>query len=315
MRVLSIVTNRHATFYEKQTESLEKRGIEITHVYPPTQSSDHEERQEIERTKLEYARLYAKTLRKSTGEYDLIHANYGLTAPFALAQPKRPVVLSLWGSDLAGRLGTVSKHCAKYCDESIVMSDEMRQQLDMNTHVIPHGIDMEQFSPRNQLHAQKDLEWDSDSKHVLFPYDPTRNVKNYALAEQVVEQVQEEFVKPVELQVVYGVDHDDMPLYVNAADCLLLTSRREGFPNSVKEAMACNLPVVSTDVGGVRKWIEPVENSFVGTSKEDLADALTTVIRRGERSNGRAHAGNLSLDAMATDIIEVYNKALKSRTV
>ncbi len=314
MKVLSIVTNRYATFYEKQTEALEKMGVEITHVCPPTQSSDHKERQEIERSKLDYARLYAKTLRVATGEYDLIHANYGLTAPFALAQPKRPIVLSLWGSDLSGQLGTVSKRCAKYCDEVIVMSNEMKRQLDLDTHVIPHGIDMEQFSPMDQLRAQNEVGWDSDSKHILFPYDPRRNVKNYSLAERVVEQVQEKVNHPVKLQVVYGVDHDDIQVYMNAVDCLLLTSKREGFPNSVKEAMACNLPVVSTDVGGVREWIEPVENSYVGESEAELVDALATVLQSGQRSNGRTHAAGLNLDAMATDIIKVYTQALNHRT-
>ncbi len=314
MKVLSIVTNRYATFYEKQTASLEKRDIEITHVCPPKQSPDHGEQQEINRTKFDYAKLYFETLREAIGEYDLIHANYGITVPFALAQPKRPVVLSLWGSDLTGRVGTVSKQCAKYCDEVIVMSGEMKRQLGLDAHVIPHGIDMEQFSPMDQLRAQKDVGWDSDSKHVLFPYDPSRDVKNYSLAERVVEQVREKVTEPVELQVVYGVDHDDIPLYVNAADCLVLTSRREGFPNSVKEAMACNLPVVSTDVGGVREWIDPVENSYVGDSEAELVDALTTVLRSDHRSDGRAHAMDLSLDAMATDIIEVYTQALNHRT-
>ncbi|MDJ1434188.1 glycosyltransferase [Halostagnicola sp. A-GB9-2] len=79
-----------------------------------------------------------------------------------------------------------------------------------------------------------------------FPYDPSRTVKNHPLAEEVVDQVKEETSKSAELQVVYGVDHEDVPLYINAADALLLTSHREGFLNSVKEAMACNLPVVST---------------------------------------------------------------------
>jgi len=77
-----------------------------------------------------------------------------------------------------------------------------------------------------------------------------------------------------------------MPTLFNAADVLLLTSDREGSPNTVKEAMACNLPVVATDVGDVRSRLDGVANSHVAAIDDDrLADAVEAVLRRGQRSD------------------------------
>jgi len=302
MNILNLVTTE-SSFFEKQVKALEENGCTVNTISVPGTAN--------ERRPIDYLKFYLKTLRSVSRQYDIIHANYGLTAPAAIAQPTRPVVLSLWGSDLMGPSNWVSKYSTKLCNEVIVMSDEMAYELEQDVNVIPHGVDMSQFKPIPQAKAQKSVGWDSETAHVLFPYDPNREVKNYPLAERVVKMVNSKLSNPIVLEPVYGVDHKDMPLYMNAADALLLTSRREGFPNSVKEAMSCNLPVISTEVGGVRDRLNPVENSYVCTSEPELAARLAEVLVSNERSNGRKYTKDLSLEKMADDIIEVYEQAVK----
>ena len=304
MNVLNLVTTL-SPFFEDQVRILEKKGVTTTTLTVPGRRSAQDSRSFID-----YVKFYHPTIRHSLKDYDIVHANYGLTGPFALAQPRRPVVLTLWGSDLAGKYSRISRICARLSDETIVMSEEMRSDLWNAAHVVPHGVDMEKFQPIDQSSAIDMVGWSPDSRHVLFPYDPSRPIKNFSLAESVVDQVREEVHVPVKLHRVYGVPHKEIPKYMNAADALLLTSQREGFPNSVKEALACNLPVVSTDVGGVRNHLSGVSTSYVGATEQELIKYLRSVIKSDQRSNGRKHIADLSLDEMAEDILSVYRKAL-----
>lgn len=306
MHVLALVTYPRP-FFTQEVDWLRRKNVSVDVIAVPGRESTNDTR-----SVLDYVRFYRQVLGKTWSDYDLVHASYGLTAPFALAQRHRPVVLSLWGSDVMGSLGWLTKQAAAHCDERIVMSDEMQRELGHDAHVIPHGIDFEKFKPIDRTTARRSVGWDTDGTYVIFPYNPSREVKNYPLAERVVETVRESLSTPVSLQPVYGVSHDEIPLYMNAADALLLTSDREGFPNSVKEAMACNLPVVATDCGSLRGRLEPVTNSYVCGSESELATRLGEVLTNGQRSDGREHAADLSFDETTDDILEVYRQALRN---
>ncbi len=304
MRVLNLVTTDKARFFTQQVEILARRGVEQTTVSLPTPVVEGDGRRSV----VDYLRLLPPTIRHSMGEYDLLHANSGLTAPAAVLQQRLPTVVSLWGTDLMGRYGPITKEFTKRCDATIVMSEEMATAYGHDCHVIPHGVDLERFTPQPRSQAIEALEWDPNAKHVLFPYPTQRDVKDFPRAEWIVSAVRRRVDPDVELHTVTGVPHESMSLYMNAADMLLLTSKREGSPNSVKEAMACNLPVVSTPVGDVPERLADVSPSVVSEVDETLVSGAVHVITDGRRSNGRDRAHDVSITKMADRLMEVYRE-------
>jgi len=305
VRVLNLVPNSDSRFFQQQVAVLGERGVDQTTLTVPGRR-DYEDGETSGRSPLAYARLYPSVLGASFDDYDLVHANYGLTAPHAVLQPNLPVVVSLWGTDLFGKYGWVSKLCTRLADEVVVMSPAMAAELDTDAHVIPHGVDLARFQPAPQDDAKNRLGWRDDVYHVLFPYPPERSVKDYPRADRIVDTVDGELDAPVVLHTVTGVPHDQMPTYMNAADVLLVTSRREGSPNAVKEALACNLPVVSTDVGDVDARLDGVTHSHVCTSEAGLAAAVREVLRANERSNGRQAAREISVERTSERLHGVY---------
>lgn len=308
MKVLNL-TVEEKPFLLQQLDALEKYGVEGDLVTVPGERIVTED--EIKRHSVfDYVRFYPKVLKQSLSGYDLVHAHFGLTTPFAIAQPNRPIVMSLWDWDLYGEYGWVSRRCANWSDAVIVRNKETAADLDRDAFVVERGVDLEKFSQIEQKEAQSRVGWNPDAYHVLFPYSPSRSKKNYPLAERVVSTVGKQINYNVKLNVVYNEQHDMIPVYMNAADALLLTSNSEGSPNSVKEALACNLPVVSTDVGDVSELLEGITNSKVCGNESELVDALRHVLLSDERSNGRKSIKDLTWDRTAEDVIDIYNTVL-----
>lgn len=309
MRVLSLVSNSEARFYKQETRLLRDRGVDLE-TFPVPGYSQNADRSNGSRSIGAYLQSYPRAISEAYREYDVVHANYGLTAPPAVLQSACPVVLTLWGSDLLGEFGWLSRLCAARADAVIVMSDEMSAELDVDSHVVPHGVDFDRFRPIDRSEARATVSWDEDGYQVLFPYDRSREIKNFPRAQRVVELAEERLGEPIELRTVTGAEHEDMPPYLNAADVMLLTSRREGSPNSVKEALACNVPVVSTDVGDVSDRLSNVSRSAVADTDGELADRLVEILRSDRRSDGREEIRELSLERQVDRIQDVYRAVL-----
>ncbi|MFC4989461.1 glycosyltransferase [Saliphagus infecundisoli] len=302
MEVLTLTTNENAPFMIQQQAALEERGVSFS-----TLSVGGEIGNGTSRSPADYLRFFPRVRREAREGYDLIHAHYGLTAPMALAGREVPVVLSLWGSDVHGPVAPVSRACVPFCAAVVVMSPEMRRAIGTG-EVIPDGVDLALFRPRDRNEARERVGWNGEGYDVLFPYHPSREVKDYPRAKRIAGVADALLDRPVRLRTVSGVDHDRIPDYMNAADALLLTSHSEGSPNSVKEAMACNLPVVTTDVGDVRERLRGVSPSVVARTDDELIDGLIGVLERSERSNGREAARTVSIEATADAMHSVYER-------
>jgi glycosyltransferase involved in cell wall biosynthesis len=275
-----------------------------------------------------YLAAIANFRRKSPNKYDIIHAHHGQSGLIALCQRSCPVVVTYHGSDLQGiraRSGSwtplgfilrgISHFVAHFASEVIVVSENLNRYLPQRSyHVIPAGIDTELFSPMPQREARLALKLPLNEKLVLFVGNPERAVKRYGLARNAVDIVTR--FLPVKLVLANGVPHEKMPLYMNACDGLLVTSANEGSPNAVKEALSCNLPVVSVDVGDLRQRIGSIPGCMVCNDDrpETIADALKHVLERGERVNGRDSVRALDERFLAQQVITVYKEVLARST-
>jgi len=240
---------------------------------------------------------------------DIIHAHYLLSGVVATLAGAKPLVVSLMGSDVHGSRGQrffsslLAKHCWKVC---IVKTVRMQQALGTADSLdIPNGVDMELFRPGDREEACRKNGWDGSSVNVLFTSNPGRAEKNYLLAEKAVARAG---VSNIKLQILKDVPRESVVNYLNAADVVLLTSLWEGSPNIIKEAMACNIPVVSTDVGDVREIIGETSGCFItGYDVDEISEALLRAIEY-RTTDGRCHIVHLDAGTVAQSLINVYTR-------
>ena len=257
--------------------------------------------------------------------YDLIHAQFGQSGLLAL--PKRlPLVVTYRGDDLEGvvsnktglltpmgrLLPVLSRVVARQADANIVVSAHLGACLHRGAqpHVIPSGIDLKRFRLMPQAEARRHLGLPSEGRLVLFVGSPTSTRKRYDLACRAVEIVKQSL--PADIVLGWGIPHDQMPYYMNACDVLVFTSRQEGSPNVVKEALACNLPVVSTGVGDVPERLRGIEGCEVAADDraETIAASLVRVLSRGGRTTSRERMRELDENVITEWVIGVYRSVL-----
>jgi glycosyltransferase involved in cell wall biosynthesis len=249
----------------------------------------------------------------SRGNYDLIHAHYSFSGYIAALASQKPVVCSLMGSDVFqqkiwGRCLT-KLFSRFFWQGTIVKNTEMQRELKKSV-CIPNGVDFENFRQIPKVEALKKTGFDPDFRHIIFvAQQPNAYVKNLPLAKKAVAQLKNNSIC---LHTVSGIAFEMLPYFFNAADLLLLTSLSEGSPNVIKEAMACNCPIVATDVGDIREIVKGTRGCFLtGFDSADVAEKITLALAFKGRTNGRENIRHLGNRLIARKIINVYKSVLK----
>ncbi len=246
---------------------------------------------------------------------DIIQSHYSFCGIIAsLATKKIPIVASLMGSDTyqSKLMKLTIRYFANYrWSKTIVKSEDMKIRLGLNNAIIlPNGVDIELFRPLDKKECRNKLEWEWDKKYILFASNPARPEKNFVLAKQTIENLNND---KIELKVVYDVDHKLMPIYLNAADVFLLTSKWEGSPNIVKEAMACNIPIVATEVGDIKYLFGNIEGYYyTDPDPNKLVEYINFVLNNDIKPTGRQRIIDLNLDydSFAEKLISIYLEIL-----
>jgi len=255
---------------------------------------------------------------------DLIHAHYGtVTAMLCDCVSPVPVVITFRGSDLnpvdvGNRPREVLARLLSQCSallaaRVICVSANLRDRLwwGAGVAVIPDGIDLRSFHPRPRDEVRRELGWPVEERVVVFNVGANPRTKRLDLAQAAFGRARAARAD-LRLEMIDGHQLPArIPLLLNAADCLLVTSDHEGSPNIVKEALACNLPEVSVNVGDVAERLAGVTPSrVVVRSERAIAEAILDVVQLGGRSNGAAAVRNLSEERIAEQILAVYEEAL-----
>jgi teichuronic acid biosynthesis glycosyltransferase TuaC len=269
-----------------------------------------------------FRRLSALRQQVKSTNPDIVHARYGTLVSLVSVFSGAKTIITYAGSDLlrgAGISGLracigilLSNISSLKADGIICVSEELRHALWWQSRkavVIPDGVDLSKFVPIPRDEARKQIGWDPDKTIVITDAAADPICKGLALSEEAIAQARQRFPS-LELHVLKVKPHE-MPLYCNAADMLIFASRQEGSPNMVKEAMACNLPIVATPVGDVPQLLAGVcPSAVVARTAPALARATIEVLSQGTRSNGRSKVTPLALDTIATRVAAVYETIL-----
>jgi len=317
LRVLHVIPQADGrksdfTFAKRQVNSLEQEGVlgRVFYFYPAKPLLP-QWRQLSEEVKAFHP--------------DLLHAHYGTVTGCVCAFGMQvPLAMTFRGSDLnpdpsVGKLRfaasrVLSQVAAARARGIVCVTNELRSRLwwgQARTVVSSGGIDLERYRPIPRDQARRQLEWPAERKVVLFNAGTNARIKRIDMARAAVEHAKS-IVPELELVVLNGeVDPDQVPLMLNAADCLLVTSDFEGSPYIVKEALACDLPIVSVAAGDIAERLAGVSPSrIVERDAARLGDAVAEIVLSGRRSNGRETVLDISEAAETERLGQAYLRAL-----
>jgi teichuronic acid biosynthesis glycosyltransferase TuaC len=243
--------------------------------------------------------------------YDVVHAHFGLTAWPALAVPARVRALTVHGSDVchprtrlatAAVLPTIDLLGAA---SAALVRELPGRRARASAHVLPCGVDVARFRPLPRAQVRAQLGLDRDLPYVLFAADPARTEKRHDLALELAHAL------GVRLLTLGGVAPEQVPLWVNAANAVLVPSEREGFGLAVLEALACDVPVLATPVGVHREALEGIAGTLCAPFELDLWRGVAEPHVRDPdpRIAGRGSADRYSALAMAARVAAAWTDA------
>ncbi|MCH7973583.1 MAG: glycosyltransferase [Bacteroidetes bacterium] len=251
---------------------------------------------------------------------DILHAHYGLSGLLATLQFKVPVIVTYHNGEILNKkinlLSSLSVLLNKY---SIYVAEHIRKKMYIKTkkkyQFIPCGIDLNTNIVIDKNEALSRMSLDKTKINILFGGAINNERKNYKLAASALEILSKEYnnLKLIELK---GYNRSKVVLLLNACDLALLPSKSEGSPQFIKEAMACNCPIVATDVGDVKEVIGNTDGCYL-TSFDSLALAdkiklAFEFVRVKGKTNGRERVIELGLDSdtVVKKIISIYQNVL-----
>ena len=299
-------------FVRDQVAALRRlEGLEVQlHEFPPGARSLGRSARELHRR---FATSSAPGADRGGAGFDVVHSHFGLTAWPALAVPARVRALTVHGTDLRHprtRLATAA--VLPLIDLLAAASPALAAEIPGRSArrralVLPCGVDLGRFCPIPRVQARRELGLDPDGPYLLFPSDPSRPSKRHDRALAVAR------ASGAELLSLGGVEPGRVPLWVNAANAVVVPSEREGFGLAVLEALACDVPVLATPVGIHPEALAGVRGTLCAPFDLVLwRDAVAAHVgERDPRVEGRSSAERYSAARMAERVRSAWLQAVQ----
>lgn len=316
----SPATQNSGVFMFQLIEPLRKQGVEVIPVYIGG----------IKRNPLKFI-LSIPEIFKQAQKCDLIHAQYGSMCGFlSIFLPKKKI-LSLRGSDWYGIAGNglkikihsflataMSNISVPFYKKIIVMSERMVKEVknkyqNSSVYSLPDGIDLKKFTPQDKISARKQLGIDENSSYILFTSNDKNNpVKRIWLALEALEIAKTE-IPNLQILVAEGIEHELMPIYVSSCDLIVLTSSHEGWPNCIKEALACNVPFVATDVSDLKDIATKTTTcKVIDADSGKLAKAIIEVLKFNNKEELRYLVNDMNIDDYTQKLKATYTEIIQN---
>lgn len=316
MRILHVTTNYptpdrpvFGIFVKEQVESLREIGVDCDVFYCDGQGKGLKK----------YITYLPKLWWKSMfGGFDIIHCHHALSAVLLTltgAPLFKKVILSYqndpsheWGDKWYRRF---NRHFKKFIIKNT--SPYLKEEKFV---YLPNGTNSDFFKPMDKKECRAKLGWDMEKYYILYmdSNSKKRTQKRHDRYVEVIELLKKEYNNIVSVELT-STPREQIPIYMNACDLHLMTSDFEGSPNSVKECLCCNTPVVSTDVGNVMDMMGDISGCYVTKEKEaaELAECVTKVLASTEPFNGRELflAKGYGIEKVAEKLKGLYEEVLK----
>lgn len=257
-------------------------------------------------------------------KYDLVHIHFGLSGLYLLCPFRKrvPTLVTFHGSDIQIAsthnywIVKISKIVAKKVDASITLNDGMDslvRSLGCTTYKIPCSVDTSIFGMHDNETGKRE-----GKVRIVFPSSRDRQVKNYPLFRKTIKILSSKYNVETECFELKNMSRVEIAELYGKVDLMLLTSKSEGSPQVIKEAMSCNLPCVCTPVGDVAYLLEGVKNCYVSQhhDADELADlCYKSLYHEGNGISGRDKIMKLGLDedTISKKIYGVYNELINKR--
>ena len=294
------------TFVKEQGRSLEQLGCEVEYFAV------------VGKGVRGYLRN-VKPLRKKIQEWqpDVVHAHFGLCGMVAVlaARKKVPVVVTCHnGETLSKSANIISSLAIRRADYTVCGAQHIYDKLYLKPKqymIQPCGIDLKDLPLVDKVVAQKEMNLSPNKINILFGGSFSNARKNAPLAKAAIALLKRDDINLIEMK---GFNRHQVAMLLNGCDMSLLPTKSEGSPQVLKEAMACNCPIVATDVADISYLLQGVTNSYVTSfNPADVAEKIMRVIECGERTNGRDRINELKLDnpLVCETILGIYKEVLK----